>query len=186
MPLRIRPAGRMRITAQVTPEEADDVYPVPEEVSPEEVSPGGTQFVYVQDDMGYDDDYIDGIDLVGGAEDVMRASNIRPDSNKEALIVAVEDGEVVGAVYYGIVNSEFGHEASFDVAVTPEYRGRIGMDLIRRAVEYAENDLAEIGGHIRLWVVNPRLVPILERRFGFDIDSQYSDGSAHMIKYQGN
>lgn len=115
------------------------------------------------------------------ADIVMKKSGVRPDRNKELRYIALDEKDnVIGAAFDSIINSEdYGSEYSFDVGVLPEHRGNVGMELIKACLEEA-NQLEE---HIiRLWVVNPKLVKIMERKFGFKIDDIHSDGSAHMSK----
>jgi len=115
------------------------------------------------------------------ADAVMKNSGIRPDRNKELAFIAFDDSDnVVGAAFDSVINSEgYGQEYSFDVAVDKEYRSGIGIELIKACIERADELPERV---IRLWVINPKLVGILERRFGFDIEQQHSDGSAHMVK----
>ena len=116
------------------------------------------------------------------ADEVMKKSGVRPDRNKELRFIALdENDDVVGAAFDSIVNSEeYGLEYSFDVAVNPEYRGSIGIELIKSCLEEANQYEERV---IKLWVVNPKLVNVLEKKFGFEIEMKHGDGSAHMIKY---
>ena len=116
------------------------------------------------------------------ADAVMQKTGIRPDRNKELKFIALDEkDEVIGAAFDSVINSEeYGQEYSFDVAVLPEYRGSIGIDLIKSCLEEADQLPERI---IKLWVVNPKLVNVLERKFGFEIEMKHGDGSAHMVKY---
>ncbi len=130
------------------------------------------------------------------AEDAFNKSKITPDRDKNISHVAIEDGKVIGAVSSGWSRV---HEPdgpvwifSFDVAVNPEHRGpqMAGIKLISEAVRHYDSNKAEYidaegGGRtmMRLWVVNPRLVPILEAKFGFTIEAEYGAGGAHMVRY---
>ena len=132
-------------------------------------------------------------EVANQADKVFNASGIRPQSTSNISHVAVEDGQVIGSV-----SSEWSQEEGdgehplyvfkFDVAVLPKFRGpaMVGMKLIRQAMEkyrHEKHMYQEMGGStmMRLWVVNPRLVPVLESKFGFEVESQYGDGSAHLI-----
>jgi len=37
--------------------------------------------------------------------------------------------------------------------------------------------------YIRAWVVNPRLAGVLERRYGFEVESYHGTESCHMTYY---
>jgi predicted N-acetyltransferase YhbS len=125
-----------------------------------------------------DDDDYDPWVAYDQAESVMKKSEIRPDRNKEISFIALdENDDVIGAAFDSYDHHE--KEYSFDVAVLPEYRGGTGIKLIKESLEKAR----ELDDYrIRLWVVNPKLVKLLENKFGFEIDEQHSDGSAHMSK----
>ncbi len=128
------------------------------------------------------------------AEGAFNKSKIRYDSTKNISHVAVENGQVIGAVASGwsqdnsmdVPTSVF----SFDVAVNPEHRGpqMAGIKLIAEAVKYydsTKNEYQDMGNQVmmRLWVVNPRLVPVLEAKFGFTIEADHGDGGCHMVRY---
>ena len=134
----------------------------------------------------------DPYDLADQAESVFQESGIRPDSSKELSHLAIEDGQVIGAVSSGWSNEqgyeeEYVHVFSFDISVKPEFRGKglVGIKLIQEAIDHyeSEKEIYGVKTMMRLWVVNPRLIPILENRYGFDIESSYSNGSAHMVRY---
>lgn len=117
------------------------------------------------------------------ADQVAQMSGIRISRNKELSWIAVNnDDNVVGAVWSSLDDNEGEKVFDFDVAVDPKWRsGRIGLRLIEKAIE----DLREYqeifqGTYARVWVVNPKLVRVLENKYGFDVESMYKDGSAHM------
>lgn len=120
------------------------------------------------------------------AEAIFKEREVGVDRNKELSHMAVEDGQVIGAV-----SSSWSHEDgvdvfSFDVAVKRQYQGTMaGMKLIQEAIKQYEWDKSMYEGNtmMRLWVVNERLIPILVRRFGFEIESEHEGGSAHLIRY---
>ena len=123
------------------------------------------------------------------ADDVAKKSGIRIDSTKELKFIALnEKDEVIGAAWDSFDHdSEFdgfdGFEYSFDVAVLPEYRGGTGLKLIETCMDEFKNMQSEHpNSRIKLWVVNPKLVPFLERKYDFEIEMKHSDGSAHMYK----
>jgi hypothetical protein len=152
------------------------------------------------DDVMDEDDEYDADEARSGVEQIFMERGIRTDSTKEFTDVAMNDGLPVGGMASGWSDSgNYGFpvkEFSFDVATedptnrTPNKggTGMMGMKLIQEGINRYEAEKSdweemEYKTMIRLWVVNPRLVPILERRFGFDIESEYSDGSAHMVRY---
>jgi len=142
------------------------------------------------DDVDYDQyEYAD------QAEQVFRDTKIRPDNTKNLSHLAVEDGRVVGAISSGWSNDKnTGHGEgdvwiySFDIAVLSKFRkGLTGLKLISEAIKTYQSDRLEyedMGGQtmMRLWVVNPNLIPILER-YGFQIEAEHGNGSAHMVMY---
>lgn len=154
------------------------------------------------DAMDYDEDFdADAVDEArNDIEEIFIQRGIRPDSTKEFTDVAMNDHLAVGGVASGWSdNNDYDFpvkEFSFDVATEdPRNRtpnrggtGMMGMKLIQEGInkyEAEKSDWEEMGYKtmIRLWVVNPRLIPILERRFGFDIETEHSEGGAHMVKF---
>ncbi len=133
----------------------------------------------------YSDDYDPWITL-DQAEAVTRKSGINISRNKELIFIAVEDSEVVGAVWYSVTSEgDLGQMFDFDVAVHPQYRSsRIGLELIEAAIsEY--HDLKSVYDmlYIRVNVINPKLARVLERKYNFDIESYYSGGA--IMTYHG-
>jgi ribosomal protein S18 acetylase RimI-like enzyme len=116
------------------------------------------------------------------ADAVASKSGIRISSDKELASIALVGDDVVGAVWTSLTNDE-PPVFDFDVAVDPDFRGtsRVGLKLIDSAVEDLRSHQGDFHGtSIRVWVINPKLVRVLENRYGFEIESQYEDGSAHM------
>jgi ribosomal protein S18 acetylase RimI-like enzyme len=130
------------------------------------------------------------------AEQVDQIANkvrIRPDSTKNVGFAAVMEDRVVGGAYIGITpddqvdQPEPSFVYSFDVVVDPDFRwGRkIGLDLIKACEKDRRFYENENYGNIRtrLWVINPKLARYLEEREGYEVESQYEDGSAHLTKW---
>jgi GNAT superfamily N-acetyltransferase len=127
------------------------------------------------------------------ADQIFRQNKIRYDSTKNIQQVAIENGVVIGAMASGwSKNSDYDEDVmvfSFDIVVKPEFqRQGVGLKLIQDAIKRynaEKNDYQEMGNKtmIRLWVVNPVLIPVLER-FGFQAESEpYENGSVHLISY---
>lgn len=116
------------------------------------------------------------------AEKIASDSGIRISNNKEISFIAFDavSDDVIGATWKGIYNDEEGMVYDFDVAVDRNNRGgNVGLNLIEASIsDYMQNNDGDM--RIRVWVVNPKLVRVLQRKYGFEIMSQYSDGSAHM------
>lgn len=131
----------------------------------------------------YADDYDPWI-TADQADQVADLSGIRISRNKELLFIALNDSDdVVGAVWAASIPEEEENIFDFDVAVHPKYRtGLLGLELIEAAIEYYKSD--EMTTAIRVHVVNPKLVRVLERKYGFDIEQTYGDGQAFMV-YHG-
>ena len=133
-------------------------------------------------------------DETGQAEGLFNRLKIRYGRSKDISHVAVEDGQVIGAVASGW---EHGGETddrkildySFDLVVDPQFRRiGVGKKLIDDAIREYERDKEmyreseDAHTRMRLWVINPALVPYLES-IGFEVESQYKDGSAHLFRY---
>lgn len=131
------------------------------------------------------------------AYQIAKMVNIRPSRNKNPTIIALNDKEeVIGAAF---TSWEDDHDASseagepiaqwdFDVVVHPQWQGyeMVGMKLIRQAELERKNLESQYGqkAYTRTWVVNPRLARVLQTpRYGYEADSEYSDGSAHLRKW---
>ena len=131
------------------------------------------------------------------AENIAKIVRIRPDSTKNATIIAKNDqGEVIGAVFASWSNdedaSQYAQEPiaqwNFDVVVHPQWQGydMVGMKLIRAAEEERKNleQMNDQKAYTKLWVVNPKLAKILQHpKYGYNAEAEYSDGSAHLVKY---
>jgi hypothetical protein len=131
------------------------------------------------------------------ADQIARKVKIGIDRNKNLSFVAVnEKGDVVGALYSSV---EYDHDASeatgenigvlsFDVVVDPDLANptdQTGPKLIK-AGESLKNDYDGYYDkvYIRNYVVNKKLVRVMQTpKFGYDLDTEHSDGSAHMVKY---
>lgn len=92
---------------------------------------------------------------------------------KELTILACDDsGNVVGAVWVSIEGDEY----DFDVCVHPEHRNRRhGLDLIEAAIRHfgdVRGAYVDFDMHIRVCVVNPKLVRVLAAKYGFDIQAE--------------
>jgi ribosomal protein S18 acetylase RimI-like enzyme len=130
----------------------------------------------------YSDDYDPWLAL-DQAEKIASDAGIRISRDKEINFIALVDDNVVGATWKSITYDEDQLIYDFDVAVSKEHRSyNIGIDLIRNSISEFRS-ISHYDSKIRVWVINPKLVNVLERRFGFEISSKYSDGSAHMEYY---
>ena len=131
------------------------------------------------------------------AQQIANLVKIRPGRDKEPTIIAKNDeGEVIGAVFTSWSDD---HDASdqagepialwdFDVVVHPKWQGyeMVGIRLIKQAEAERKNMESDLGqkAYTRLWVVNPKLAKVLQHpRYGYDAQSEYEDGSAHLVKY---
>lgn len=116
------------------------------------------------------------------AETIAKNSGIRISSDKNLSLIALNNDQVIGAVWSSISAEEDQAIYDFDVAVGKDNRNaRIGLQLIDAALDdyqYLKSEYDNL--YVRVWVVNPKLVRVLENKYGFEITSQYSDGSAHM------
>lgn len=133
---------------------------------------------------------IDRYDMMDQADQAFDDSMIRKSRDEQYSQMAIEDGKVIGAIASGWQTDNELKTAifTFSVAVSPKFRGKgmVGLKLIKAAIQQYQrdkNDYEEMGyyPYMRLWVINPKLVPYLEQRLGFEIESQYSDGSAHLV-----
>ena len=127
------------------------------------------------------------------AEQVFKISNIGCSSEKNISHVAIENGEVIGALSSGWCQGDT-YEGkrvavfSWDLAVLPEHRKKgVGLSLIKSAMQQYEREKEIYAGEdgysqMRIWVINPVLVPVLEN-LGFQIEAEHKDGSAHLNYY---
>lgn len=136
-------------------------------------------------------------EIAGGVERAFALAKIRPDRNKEPILAALVDERPVGGVY---ASWQEDHDAeawifSFDVAVAPDDRKHgitglrntapIGLKLIEAAIQHYDSEKDAYGDRtaMRLYVVNPKLVGVLERRYGFEIEADHGGGHAHLVRY---
>jgi len=132
------------------------------------------------------------------ANQVFKENNINYGKTKNVNQVAIEDGVIIGALATGWEkNNDYGEDVmvfSFDLVVKPKFRRQgIGLKLIQEGInKYNQEklDYKDMGYNtmMRVWVVNPILIPVLEK-LGFEIESSYeldglgNPGSAHLIAY---
>lgn len=137
-------------------------------------------------------------DIGEKAYEIARKVNIRPNSTKSPTIIAINDNddEVIGAAFTSWSHDEDATQHTgepyglwdFDIVVDPKWQGyqMVGMKLIK-AAENMRKEMEEIHGATgttRLWVVNPKLAKVLQHpKYGYNAESEYEDGSAHLVKY---
>lgn len=129
--------------------------------------------------------------LVGAdAEKAFKDSNIGLDRTKNISRVVILNGETIGAIATSWNVYDDIATFAFDMAIKPEYRGDVGtlFKMIKEGIVMFEQDrwmYEESGNNTEmvLWVVNRKLIPVLER-FGFIIDEDHGVGGVHM-SYQG-
>jgi GNAT superfamily N-acetyltransferase len=108
--------------------------------------------------------------LADAAWDLASRSDVNVLSDKDLLAVALDDGELVGAVFDSLVADSY----SFDVVVDPDHMGRgVGRKLIDAAMSNFDT-LKETGAKLVLDVVNRALIPTFERR-GLKVQSEEGD-----------
>lgn len=132
-----------------------------------------------------DDDYDTSYDpwvAADQADQVAAKSGIRIDSSKELSWIALNEQDVVVGAVWSHLSNDDPPVFDFDVAVDPQWRTkRLGLQLIDQAIEDIRNYQSEFSGtYARVWVVNPKLVRVLENHYDFEIESLHPDGSAHM------
>ena len=122
------------------------------------------------------------------AYEIANLSSIRISSKKELKLVALNQHyDVIGAIWVDIYKSDEMNEYTvydFDVAVHPQYRNNnmVGIKLINNAIRDYES-LDDENKMIRVFVVNPRLVSVLEKKYGFQCDGFDRYGTV-MYHYQ--
>ncbi len=135
---------------------------------------------------------------VDQADQVFKNETINYGRNKNITQIARENGVVIGALASGWdKDSGYGEDVmvfQFDVVVNPQFRRKgVGLQLIQSAIKQYNQDKKEyqdmgIKTMMRVWVVNPILISVLEK-LGFVIESSYEHGengqfgSAHLIAY---
>lgn len=124
------------------------------------------------------------------ATHVAEESGIRIARNKELSLIALnERGDVVGAIWSALEpdDDQDATVFDFDVAVDPQHRSgqdMIGFRLINSALEEFESLKADDPRtYVRVYVINSRLADVLERRYGFEVEGEYSHGSKHLTYY---
>ena len=153
----------------------------------EDVNPNVAIVRYDQDSYDYDTNI-----AADQADQVAKNSGIRISRDKELLYIALVGDAVVGAVWSSLYEDPDNPGVfvfDFDVAVEPKFRSprpeyQIGIKLIEAALQEYRYHRSEHPTYIRVWVVNPKLVRFLERQYGFEIEAEHGDGSAHMV-YHG-
>ncbi len=127
------------------------------------------KIVYIGDSMDMDDDDGSQAELAQQAWAIAKQSPIRILSDKDLSSVALMGEIVAGALFTGWHQEEF----SFDVIVLPQFQQQgIATQLIDAAL--SEFNWASDGrpnAYIKADVVNPYLVPLLQRR-GFVMQQQ--------------
>lgn len=127
------------------------------------------------------------------ADQVFKQNDIRYGRDKNISQVAIENGVVIGALASGWdKDNSYGEDVmvfSFDLVVKPEFRRQgVGLKLIQQGLakyKQEKGDYQEMGNQtmMRIWVINPVLIPVLEG-LGFQAESEpYENGSVHLIAY---
>lgn len=136
---------------------------------------------------GYDTDYDPWV-VADQAEKIANDSGIRIARNKNLAYFAQAAENVVGAIWSAIGddNDQDAKVYDFDMAIDKSYRNQVGVFL--RLMDAAMRDYRDLQfdfprSYIRVWVVNPRLVGVLERRYGFELEDEHGGGTAHMTYY---
>jgi hypothetical protein len=130
------------------------------------------------------------------ADIIAKKVGIRIDRTKDLALIAVDEkGDVVGALYSNVqrdhdASEESGEEVgilSFDVVVDPDLAKSfdlVGPKLIKQGESLIQDYPQYDKIYIRNWVVNPKLAKAMQSpKFGYDVESEHGDGSAHLIKY---
>jgi hypothetical protein len=139
------------------------------------------------DEDGYDTDYDQWV-VADQAEKIANDSGIRIARNKTLAYFARVADDVVGAVWSDVYEDtdQDVQVYDFDMAIDKSYRNQVGiflrlMDAAMKDYRYLRSDFPQ--SYIRVWVVNPRLVGVLERRYGFELEDEHGGGTAHMVYY---
>ena len=133
------------------------------------------------------------------AEKVDQIANmvgIRISSNKNLVLIAMVNDEVVGGVYAAWEDDREIDPNSkepiknwqYDVVVHPKWQGykQVGIKLIQAAEKERKQMDAMYGTttYTKLWVTNPKLARVLQsRRYNFQLDADHGEGGAHLSKY---
>ena len=125
---------------------------------------------------------IDQYDAANSVEEAFRASEIRPDRDKQLTHVVTINGKVVGGIYSKLEQDHSMERDdiwrySFDVAIHPDYRAAEAKGLMDRTIfKLIDTGLAEWRAYKAehgkvycwIWAVNPKIANILERVYGFE------------------
>jgi GNAT superfamily N-acetyltransferase len=115
---------------------------------------GGAELSYYDpDEMGHMNDPWEVADEAG----------LYISSDKEVAQVAIEDGQIVGAVFEAVDFPTLSYSA--DIAVLPEYQGRgIGSQLADAVVDNFREYQADFDLTMELDAINPMAAEMMERR----------------------
>lgn len=123
---------------------------------------------------------------VDAAYNIAKSQGIRISSNKEIKFIAKNGSKVVGAVWASVYpDDSYDQEIyiyDFDIATdrrTPGVFLQLMDDVLRDFRDISA--LYDEPTIIRSWVVNPRLADVLERKYGFEVESDHGSGGKHMI-----
>jgi hypothetical protein len=131
------------------------------------------------------------------AYQIAKSVNIHISSNKNPTIIALNDDEVIGAVFAAWSPSnddeakstgEDWYEWDYDIVVDPKWQGyrQVGLQLIRQAEETRKQMQIMYGqkAYTHLWVVNPKLARVLQTpRYGFELHSDHGKGGQMLRKF---
>lgn len=107
----------------------------------------------------------------GVVEQISKKAGIRFNSNKDVSIVASVGDQIIGGVADVVYEDNEWEQPvmtyDFDVVVDPQWQGyqMVGFKLIDAAIRNAQSKDAQM---IRTWVVNKRLAPIMQSKYGFE------------------
>lgn len=119
---------------------------------------------------------------------IAKTVNIRPSSNKDVSIVALNpNGDVIGGIFSSFeedpdMSQEAGepyHQYEFDVVVDPRYqRQGVGGQLIQAAEAQRKELEGDLGrAYTSLQVVNPHLHRYLTQQRGYEVDYEPPEDS---------
>ena len=134
-----------------------------------------------------DDDRFDPYVVADMTDKIADDGGIRISRDKQLTFVALDDQDnVLGAVWTHTYqdNDQDAMVYDFDIATLKGAPAASFMQLINNVLDdfrYLKVD--EPRAYIRAWVVNPKLAGVLERRYGFEVESYHDGGSCHMTHY---